>query len=97
MQKKSNTQSVAELRSHKKVVQFRDNLITLHDELADLKSYFDGQKNISKDDDKGLIYEFRPHMCLYLGFDSNKDPYICRNRIVAPQQFLPGRLLSSTA
>ncbi|CAL1129748.1 unnamed protein product [Cladocopium goreaui] len=43
------------IRSHKKVTQFRDQLISLHDELADLKSYFDGQKNISKADDQSLI------------------------------------------
>ena len=55
MHTKFNTQTVAELRSHKKVTQFRDQLISLHDELADLKSYFDGQKNISKADDQSLI------------------------------------------
>ena len=55
MHARPNSQTVAELRSHKKVVQFRDNLIGLHDELADLKSYFDGQKNITKTDDKSLV------------------------------------------
>ena len=32
------------LRSQQKVETFRGNLMKLHDELADLKSYFDGQK-----------------------------------------------------
>ena len=33
------------LRSSKKVEGFRASLMKLHDELADLKSYFDGQKH----------------------------------------------------
>lgn len=33
------------LRSVTKVTLYRDNLIKHHDEIADLKSYFDGVKN----------------------------------------------------
>ena len=37
--------TLCDLRSQKKVEGFRSNLMKLHDDLADLKSYFDGQKD----------------------------------------------------
>lgn len=37
--------TIWDLRSTEKINQFRSNLLTYHDELADLKSYFDGQGN----------------------------------------------------
>lgn len=39
-----------------KVTGYRDNLVKLHDEIADLKSYFDGQKDSEeKFDESNLI------------------------------------------
>lgn len=51
-----------QLRSKDKVEKFRTNLMLYHDELADLKSYFDGQGNDAFDEKTVAQVNYTAHI-----------------------------------